>query len=84
MVSANDEGGTHMYATEQTNVIVYLAISFGIVKGRIGLRTIRTSINYAHQTSQLSGGMPVRGASHLESWHRLIQTIEHLDCHVHR
>jgi len=74
-----------MYATEQTYVIAYLAIGFGIVKGHIGLRTIRTSINYAHhQTSQLSGGMPVRGASHLESWHRLIQTIEHLDCHVHR
>jgi hypothetical protein len=80
MVSANNEGGVHMYVTEQTYVIVYLAISFVIVQGRIGLRTIRTSINYAHrQTSQLSGGKPVRGASHLESWHRLVQTIEHLD-----
>jgi len=43
-----------MYATEQTYVIAYLAISFGIVQGRIGLRTIRTSINYEnHQRSQL-------------------------------
>ncbi len=43
-----------MYATEKTYVIAYLAISFDFVQGRIGLRTIRTSINYEnHQRSQL-------------------------------
>ena len=48
MVSGNSEGGMHMYVTEQRHVIVYLTISFGIVHGRIKLRTIRTSINCAH------------------------------------
>ncbi len=51
-----------MYATEKTYVIAYLAISFGFVQGHIGLRTIRTSINYKnHQRSQLGGVIPVRG-----------------------
>ena len=84
MVSGNNEGCMYMYATEQTYVIAYLAISFGIVRGRIGLRTIRTSTSYAHQRDHLSERMPVRCVSHLESWHRLVQTVEHLDCHVHR
>ena len=80
MISGNNKGGMHMYATEQTYVIAYLAISFGIAQGRIGLRTIRTSINCVYdRTSQLGGGMPVRGGSHLESWHGLVQTIEQLD-----
>jgi len=54
MVSGNSEGGMHMYATEQTYVIAYLAISFGFVHGCIGLRTIRNIINCAyHRRSQL-------------------------------
>ena len=74
-----------MYATEQTYVIAYLAISFGFVQGCTGLRTIRTSINCAYyRRSQLGGGMPVRGAPNLESWHRLVQTIEQLDCQVEK
>ena len=72
-----------MYATEQTYVTTYLAISFVLLPkhGRIVQRTIRTNNNcaYHHHLSQLVESIPVRSASHLKNWHRLVQTIEYLD-----
>jgi hypothetical protein len=47
MVAGNNEGGVHMYATEQAYVITYLAISFRTAHRCIRLRTIRTNNNYA-------------------------------------
>jgi hypothetical protein len=78
--------GLYMYAIEHTYVITYLAISRSIVLGRIRIRTIRTNniCTHDHPTSQLVEGIPVRRASHLESWHRLVQTIKHLDQQAHR
>ena len=70
-----------MYATEETYVIAYLAISLGICAGahRATYHSDQYQLRAHHYRSQLKGGMPVLGASHLEGWHRLVQTIEHLD-----
>ena len=54
MASENSGGGIHMYVTEKTNVIAYLAISFGFVQGCTKLRTILTSINYAYIIKKVS------------------------------
>ena len=76
-----------MYANEQTYVIAYLVINVLTTAAheRIVLRTIRTNNNcmHSHQISQLEESMLVRNASHLESWHRFVQTVEHLDGQVH-
>ena len=58
MVSGNIKRGAHMYATEKIYVIAYLATRFSTIHGRIELRTIRTSNNYAyHRRCQFWVGM---------------------------
>lgn len=68
-----------MYTIEQKYVIPYLAISFFVHEIYATYHSDQYELRVYHQISQLGGRMPHWRASHLKSWYRLVQTVEHFD-----